>query len=215
MACSNACFLVATITEETDMTPITSHHASTVRPLKAALAAACAVVAMSLPGMAGAALKTDPAKSTVSAVFKQLNVPVEAKFKKFTALIDFDSTKPAAAKASVEIDIPSFDLGDPEYNQEVLKKEWFNGAQFPKATFVSTTIVPAAGGKFTVSGKLTIKGKTADVSFPLSVKQEAGHQVFDGALPIKRLNFNIGEGEWKDIGVVADEVVIKFHVVAS
>ncbi len=162
-----------------------------------------------------AVLKTDPTKSSVGAVFKQLNVPVEAKFKKFIAQIDYDPAKPAAAKATVEIDIGSFDLGDPDYNKEVLKKEWFNAAQFPKATFVSTAIVPGAVGKFTVSGKLTIKGKTSDVSFPLTLKQEAGHQVFDGSLPIKRLTYVIGDGEWKDTAVVADEVVIKFHVVAS
>ena len=172
-------------------------------------------LAIFIPSLASAVLKTEPAGSSVSAVFKQLNVPVEAKFRKFSAQIDFDATKPAAAKATVEIDIPSFDLGDPDYNKEVLKKEWFNAAQFPKASFVSSAITPGAAGKFTVAGKLTIKGKTTDVSFPLTLKQEAGHQVFDGALPIKRLTFNIGDGEWKDTSVVADEVIIKFHVVAS
>ena len=172
-------------------------------------------LALMIPGADAAILKTDPAKSSVGAVFKQLNVPVEAKFKKFNAQIDFDPAKPAAAKASVDIDIGSFDLGDPDYNKEVLKKEWFNAAQFPKATFVSTSIVPGAAGKFTVSGKLTIKGKTSDVSFPLTLKQEAGQQVFDGSLPIKRLTYVIGDGEWKDTAVVADEVIIKFHVVAS
>ena len=176
-----------------------------------------AVAALLLPGIAGAVLKTDPAASSVSATFKQLNVPVEAKFRKFTARIDYDASKAAAAKASVEIDVPSFDLGDPDYNKEVLKKEWFNAAQFPTASFVSTAIVPMPGpaGRLTVSGKLTLKGKTTDVSFPLTVKQDGGRQVFDGALPIKRLTYGIGEGEWKDTSVVADEVIIKFHVVAS
>ena len=166
-----------------------------------------------------APLKVDTAKSTVGAVFKQLNVPVDAKFKKFVAQIDFDSAKPEAAKASVDIDITSFDLGEAEYNKEVLKKEWFNAAQFPKATFVASAIKPTAGApagtKYDVTGKLTIKGKTADVHFPLTVKKEGGGQTFDGALPIKRLAFNIGEGEWKDTGMVADEVTIKFHVVTT
>ena len=166
-----------------------------------------------------APLKVDAAKSTVGAIFKQLNVPVEAKFKKFVAQIDFDSAKPDAAKASVDIDITSFDLGEAEYNKEVLKKEWFNAAQFPKATFVASSIKPTAGApagtKYDVAGKLTIKGKTADVHFPLTVKKEGSGQTFDGALPIKRLAFNIGEGEWKDTGMVADEVTIKFHVVTT
>ncbi len=171
-----------------------------------ALAAFVAGTANAVP------LKTDLAKSTVSATFKQMNVPVDAKFKKFTAQIDFDPAKPAESKANLEIDIPSFDLGDPEYNQEVLKKEWFNAAQFPKASFVSTGMTGDAS-KLNVTGKLTIKGKTADVSFPVTVKKDGAATVFDGALPIKRLAYNIGEGEWKDTSTVADEVVIKFHIV--
>ncbi len=164
---------------------------------------------------AAAILKTDPVKSTVSATFKQLNVPVEAKFKRFVAHIDFDSAKPEAGKANVEIEVNSFDLGDPEYNKEVMKKEWFNGAQFPKATFVSSSIKPAGAGHLDVSGKLTIKGKTQDVRFPLTLKKEANLQIFEGALPIKRLAFNIGEGDWKDTATVADEVVIKFRILAA
>ncbi|MDQ9168894.1 YceI family protein [Oxalobacteraceae bacterium R-40] len=162
-----------------------------------------------------AALKVDPAKSSVSAVFKQMNVPVEAKFKKFSAQIDYDAARPEASKAIMDIDIASFDLGDPEYNQEVLKKEWFNAAQFPKASFASTAIKPNGSGKMNVSGKLTIKGKTADVHFPIAVKKDGASTVFEGALPIKRLAFNIGEGEWKDTSMVADEVLIKFRIAGS
>ena len=176
-------------------------------------------VLVSLLGVAlaasAAALKTDPAKSTVSAVFKQMNVPVESKFKKFTAAIDYDAAKPDAAKASVEVETASLDVGDADMNKEVAKKEWFNSAQFPKATFVSSAIKSAGPGKLTVTGKLTIKGKSSDITFPLTVKADGGKQVFEGVLPIKRLAYNIGEGEWKDTSMVADEVSIKFHVVAG
>lgn len=159
-----------------------------------------------------APLKLDPAKSTVSATFKQMNVPVEAKFKKFNAQIDYDAAKPELSKAVVDIDTASLDLGDADYNKEIAKKEWFNVAQFPKASFVSSSIKPAGAGKLNVNGKLTIKGKVTEVAFPMAVKQEAGKQVFEGSLPIKRLTYNIGEGEWKDTSMVADEVLIKFRV---
>jgi polyisoprenoid-binding protein YceI len=162
-----------------------------------------------------AVLKTDPAKSTVSAVFKQMNVPVEAKFKKHNIVIDYNAAAPDASKATVEIETASLDVGDAEMNKEVAKKEWFNAAQFPKASFVSSAIKSAGAGKLNVTGKLTIKGKTADVTFPITVKTEGGKQVFDGALPIKRLAFNVGDGEWKDTSMVADEVTIKFHVVGQ
>lgn len=162
-----------------------------------------------------APLKTDAAKSSVSAVFKQMNVPIEGKFKKFTANIDYDPAKPDAAKAHIDIDINGFDLGAPDFNSEVLKPEWFNHAKFPKASFISSAIKANSATQLSVNGKLSIKGKTVDVSFPLSVKKEGNNHVFEGNLPIKRLNFNIGEGEWKDTGMVADEVVIKFRVSAA
>jgi polyisoprenoid-binding protein YceI len=179
-------------------------------------AAAIAIsIGIFLPALAQVFLKADQPKSAVSAVFKQMNVPVEARFKKFSAQIEYNASKPAAAKAMIDIDIYSFDLGDPDYNKEVLKKEWFNAAQFPKATFISSAIKPISAGIFSVSGKLYVKGKSMDVSFPLTIKSENGRQIFDGALPIKRLMFNIGEGEWKDTDIVADEVTIKFHIVTS
>jgi polyisoprenoid-binding protein YceI len=178
------------------------------------LAVAAISLAIAIPALAAIA-KMDTAKSTVGIVFKQMNVAVDAKFKKFNANIDYNSAKPESSKASVEIDINSFDLGDPQYNAEVLKKEWFNAAQFPKASFVSTSMKTAANGKLDVTGNLSIKGKTVPASFSLSVKKDGATQIFDGSLPIKRLAFNIGEGEWKDTGMVADEVVIKFHVVTS
>ena len=181
----------------------TTHRAVLVSLLGLSLAASAAV------------LKTDPAKSTVSATFKQMNVPIESKFKKHNIVIDYNAATPESSKATVEIETASMDLGDADMNKEVAKKEWFNSAQFPKATFSSTAIKSAGPGKLTVIGKLTIKGKAVDVSFPLTVKADGKNQVFDGALPIKRLAFNIGEGEWKDTGMVADDVTIKFHVVAA
>lgn len=175
----------------------------------AALLAATALAAHAVP------LKTDPAHSSVTATFKQMNVPVEANFKRFNAQIDYDAAHPDKASARVDIDTASLDLGEAEYNKEIAQKDWFDSSRFPKATFISTAIRPAGSSKLTVTGKLTIKGRVQDVSFPVSVKPEGGKQVFEGQLPIRRLAFNIGEGEWKDTSMVADEVVIKFHVAAS
>ena len=177
------------------------------------------IVAVALALCAGSAwaapLKVDTGKSEVAATFRQMGVAVDAKFNKLSAQIDYDASKPEQSKASVDIDVASFDLGDPDYNSEVRKKEWFNAAQFPKASFISTKIRAAGPGKLEVAGRLTLKGKTADISFPMTVKKEGAAQVFEGSFPIKRLAFGIGDGEWKDTSIVADEVIIKFRVVAQ
>jgi polyisoprenoid-binding protein YceI len=186
-------------------------HAIFSRWLLAGVCAASLVAAVS----ASAQAQVDTTKSTVTATSKQMNVPVEGKFKKFTAQLDFDPAKPTAGSANLSIDTGSYDLGDDSYNKQATDKDWFDTAHFPTATFVSTAIAPAGGTKFNVSGKLTIKGKSQNVTVPVSVTSQGATQTFDGSLPIKRTQFDVGSGEWKDTSVVADEVVIKFHLVAA
>lgn len=161
------------------------------------------------------AAQVDAARSSVSAVARQIGVPVEGKFKRFDANVEFDPARLATSTAKVEIDVASFEIGDAETTKEVRGREWFDAARFPKAVFQSTSIRNGAAGKFDVAGKLTIKGKTMDVVVPATYRQEGGSQVFEGVLPIKRSAFNIGEGDWKDTSIVADEVQIKFRIVTA
>ena len=177
-------------------------------------------LACGIASLAGAACvraaEVDAAKSAIVAVSHQMNVPVEGRFKKFAAQIDFDPAKPAAGKARIDVDIGSYDLGDDSYDAQVRGKDWLDAADFPHAVFASTAIVPAGAGKFSVAGRLTIKGKTVDVIVPVSYAQRGREQVFDGVLPIRRLQFGVGgSGDWKDTSVVADNVEIKFHLVVA
>ena len=174
-----------------------------------------AFAATSLAAAGTAFAQVDLAKSTITATSKQMNVPVEGTFKKFSAQLSFDPAKPEAASAQITVDIGSYDLGDPSYNEQVAGKDWFDAKGFPTATFVSSAIAPAGGNQFKVTGKLTIKGKSQTVTVPVTVAQQGATQSFDGTLPIKRLQFDIGTGEWKDTSVVADDVSIKFHLVSA
>ncbi|MDR3100825.1 MAG: YceI family protein [Paraburkholderia sp.] len=183
-----------------------------VATLGVALAAGAAFTASFATSADAAA---EAAKSSVSAVFKQMNVPVEGRFNRFNADVRFDPANAAASSAKLDVEVASFDLGSPDYNKEVAGDEWFDAAHFPHATFVSTQIKAGANGAWTVAGKLTIKGKTTDVVVPVTYHKDGANQVFDGALPIKRLAYGIGSGEWKDTSIVADDVQIKFHIVTA
>lgn len=153
----------------------------------------------------------DPGKSSVGATFTQMKVAVDAPFKRFRGSVDFDPARPAAAKAHIEIETASFDLGDEDYNSEVRKPAWFDSARFPKATFDASGLKALGADRFEASGTLTLKGKTQSLTVPVSLKSENGAQVFDGAVTISRATFNIGDEEWKD--TVADPVSVKFHIV--
>jgi polyisoprenoid-binding protein YceI len=160
-----------------------------------------------------AASSIDKQASGISVTFTQLGVPVDAKFTRFTGTVDYDPASIAAAAVQLSVDVASFDIGDAEYNKEVLKNGWFNAAQFPQATFTSSSIKALGADKLQAQGKLTIKGKALDITVPVMLKQDGKIRTFSGVLPIKRLYFNIGEGEWKDTDTLADEVTIKFKVV--
>jgi polyisoprenoid-binding protein YceI len=185
-----------------------------VRLAASATVVLAAAVSFVLP--AGDALaQIDAAHSTITATSKQMNVPVEGKFGKFSAQLAFDPAKPATGSAQVSVDMTSYDLGDETYNDEVRGKDWFDAKTYPNATFVSSAIAPAGTDKFNVTGKLTIKGKSQTVVVPVTVTTQGAAHVFDGALTIRRLQYDIGLGEWKDTSVVADEVVIRFHLVGA
>ncbi|MCM2306012.1 MAG: YceI family protein [Sulfuritalea sp.] len=154
-------------------------------------------------------------KSSLSFVSKQMNVPVEGQFKSFRSRLAYDPAKPAAAKAELEIDMASIDAGSKDANDEVAGKAWFNTKAFPVAKFVATSVKPLGGNRLEVAGKMTIKGKTLDLSTPITVTQQGNTASFDGSLVLKRADYGIGDGIWADFGTVANEVQIKFRLVAT
>lgn len=154
----------------------------------------------------------DAAASQVTATFRQLGVPVTGRFRQVQGEVQFDPAKPAGAKATIEIAVQSFDLGDKDYNAEVAKKDWFDAARHPRAQFALKQ-VQGSGTQLKAEGVLAIKGRSMPVQFPVAIKTVAGKTRIEGRLPVSRLAFSIGEGEWKDTGLVADEVVIEFSLV--
>lgn len=154
-------------------------------------------------------------KSALSFVSKQMNVPVEGRFKSFHGKLAFDPAKPAAASAELEIDLASIDAGSKDANDELAGKAWFNTKVFPVAKFVLTSVKPLGENRFEVAGKMTIKGKTQDLVAPVTLRQDGNSATLEGSLVLKRADYAIGEGMWADFGTVANEVQVKYRLVAS
>jgi polyisoprenoid-binding protein YceI len=156
--------------------------------------------------------KLVPAQSEIVFVSRQMGVPVEGRFKKFDAQIAFDPAKPATSKIAFTVDTGSASLGVPETDAELPKPVWFNAPKFPQASFQSTAVKGLGGGKFEVAGKLTIKGNSHDVLVPVQLTQSGATTTATGTFTIKRLVFKIGEAEWSDTSMVADDVQVKFKL---
>lgn len=141
-----------------------------------------------------------------------MGVPVDGRFKKFDAVVNFDPRKPEAGSVSITIDAGSAAIGVPETDAELPKPIWFNVAKFPHASFKSTAIKGLGNGRFEVAGKIDIKGSTRDLVVPVQITQAGGTSTAAGSFVIKRLDFKIGEAEWADTTVVANDVTVKFKL---
>lgn len=176
----------------------------------------CTTIALLIPPLAGNAQQIDYGRSQITFISRQMNVPVEAKFNKFTAQITFNAAKPESSKATIEVDVGSYDIGYDEFNNEVQKKDWFDTRNFPRAIFVSSSARALGNGRYEARGPLTIKGRAHEITAPFTVKTDAsGNSIFEGTFNIRRLQYNIGEGVWKHTDVVADEVQIRFRLHAG
>ncbi len=156
--------------------------------------------------------KLVPAQSEIVFVSKQMGVPVEGRFKKFDAQISFNPAKPDTSKIAFTVDTGSATLGVPETDAELPKPTWFNVPKFPQATFQSSSVKGLGAGKFEVAGKLSIKGLSRDVVVPVTLTQNGAATTATGTFSLKRLAFKIGENEWSDTSMVADDVQVKFKL---
>lgn len=156
--------------------------------------------------------KLIPAESSIAFISKQFGVPVSGKFKKFDADVAFDPKKPEAAKVSFTVDLLSADIGNAETEAELKKPGWFNAAKVPAATFQSSGVKSLGGGKFEFTGKLAIKGISQNVVVPVTITQRAAKSQVVGSFNLKRLDFKIGDGDWNDVSLVANEVVVNINL---
>ena len=152
------------------------------------------------------------AKSSLQFTVKQMGVPVDGSFKKFSAKLNFDPANITGASAQIEIDMGSVDTGSEEGDTEVRRKPWFNVKEFPVAKFVSSSVHKKGTNQFEALGKLTIKGKARDVVLPFSLMEESAGTTVTGQFTLKRLEFAIGDGAWNDLELVADEVTVTYKL---
>jgi polyisoprenoid-binding protein YceI len=156
-----------------------------------------------------------PKQSSISFESRQMGVPVKGGFKRFAAEIAFDPAKPEAARARIEIDLASIDAGSPEADEASAGKLWFDRSTYPKAVFVSSQVRALGGNRYELRGTLTLKGRSREVAVPVSFRPGPNAATFDGGFTLRRLDFGIGEGMWADVSTVANEVRVKFRIVAT
>lgn len=190
-------------------------HFGLVRPLAALAMLLCA----SAVTAAGAALPTyslDAAKSTLAFAFVQAGGHNQGRFPKFAVNFGFADDNLPASHLEVTVDLAALDTGDKERDDTLREADLFNVAKFPQARFTATQISKTGAGAYDASGALVMRGVTHALHVPFTLKSatEQGKSVLymTGKTLIKRLDFGVGQGDWKSTEWVDNEVMVTFNL---
>ncbi|SEC87541.1 Polyisoprenoid-binding protein YceI [Pseudomonas mohnii] len=134
-------------------------------------------------------------------------------FKDIDGTFSFDAAKPEDSKIEFNVNTASVFTNNAERDKHISSKDFLKVADFPKATFKSTSVKTTgknADGKATadVTGDLTIAGVTKPVVVKATFLGEGkdpwgGYRAgFEGTTSIKRTDF----GKMMDLGPQSDAV---------
>jgi polyisoprenoid-binding protein YceI len=168
--------------------------------------------AMLAPIANGQASLADPAKSSLRFTAQQAGVDLHGNFRSFSAQVNVDPSRLDQSSVQVDIDLASVTTGTRDADALLQSADFFDTARFPKARFTSNRITSVGAGSYRATGQLDLKGHSAPVELSFSAHADGGATRFEGSVPMSRLAFGVGLGEWSDTSTLDDEVRLDFSV---
>ncbi len=129
-------------------------------------------------------------------------------FAKFTGTVSVDQTTKTLAGITADIDTTSLFTAIPKLTDHLKAADFFEVREYPTAKFISTKVVPGKNGAATVTGKLTLHGKTQEISFPATVTVAPEGITLKSDFAIHRSEFGMTYGAGKVDDKVSLSVVV-------
>lgn len=130
----------------------------------------------------------------------------------------YDESTPSNSKVSATIPVGVIRTGLDAMDKHLYADDFFDVAQFPKATFVSTAVEGAGDGKLKVTGDLTIRDQTHPVVLDVVLNGRGEHPMrktpaigFDATGALSRSAFGLG----KYVPNIPDEVQVSVTIEAN
>lgn len=177
-------------------------------------------LALSIPAQA-ATWQVDPVHSAVYFKVSHLVISkVKGQFGEFSGTIDFDGKNFKDASVEFTVQSASIDTDNEKRDEHLKSADFFAVDSFPTFTFVSKSVTEPNDGKFTLTGDLTLRGVTKEVTFDCefngTVQDPWGNTRagFSAETTINRQDFGVDWSQTLDAGglVVGDEVEIMLEI---
>lgn len=172
--------------------------------------------ALAVPALAGtSAWQLDPNHSTAQFTVRHLGISnVQGDFTKVTGTVELDDQDITKSSVSITIDVNTIDTRVQMRDNDLKSEHFFNVAQFPTMTFQSTKIVKTGENSAKMTGNLTIRGVTKEVTLDVTgptaaIKAMGGLR--RGAAATGRINRQ-DFGVSADPGMVGDEISLQIDL---
>ncbi len=185
---------------------------SDARNRRARICGGLCAAALLAPIANGQASLVEPAKSSLRFTAQQAGVDLHGDFRRFSAQLNVDPSHLDQSAVRVDVDLSSVTTGTRNADALLQSADFFDSTRFPKARFTSSRITSVGAGSYRAAGQLDLKGHSAPVEISFSAHADGGATRYEGSLPISRLAFGIGQGEWSDTSTLDDEVRLDFSV---
>jgi polyisoprenoid-binding protein YceI len=131
------------------------------------------------------------------------------RFQRFDAAIRFDGNDLATASFTVEVDLASASTGNEDYDSTVVGPEFFDVERFPKARFVTTAFRKTGDRSYEADATLTLRDRSQPLVFPFTFVRDGDSARLTATVVIKRLDYEVGTGDWTDTELIANEVEVR------
>jgi cytochrome b561 len=157
--------------------------------------------------------------------FMQAGAESPGRFGRFDVMLEIEGATPR--ELEVNVDVASLDTQDGERDALLRGADLFDTATHPTARFVASSFVPLGANRYEARGSLTLRGVSRATVVPFTLQAPVARKAtanpattspastkgrMSGAVTIRRLDFGVGQGDWKSTEWVADEVRVDFDV---
>lgn len=184
-------------------------------------AVALAAVLAASPALGAAETFTvDKGHSEVGFQIRHMMTKVRGRFTDFQGRIEADRAKPQASSVELTIQTASIDTANANRDQDLRGADFFDVEKYPTITFKSTRITPKGKDAYDVTGTLTMRGVSKEVTLPVTflgfMKNQRGTDTagFETAVTLNRKDFGITWNRTLDAGgvLLGDEVYVSINL---
>ncbi len=179
--------------------------------MKKFFAAGSLAVVMAMPAVAATtAWNLDPNHTNAQFFVKHLGIStVQGDFTKVTGTVMLDDQDITKSSVNVTIDATSIDTRVQRRDDDLKSEHFLNVAKFPDITFQSTKVAKTGDNTLQVTGNLTIRGVTKEVTLDVTgptapITAMGVRRGFSATTKINRQDFGVSA----DPGMVGDELTI-------